>query len=46
MANTVTDIKRIIGRKYSEPVIQREVDTYLNYSISPTENDDIAIDVS
>lgn len=46
MANTVTQIKRLIGRKYSEPGVQEEMKEHLNFNIVQTENDEIGIEVS
>jgi hypothetical protein len=46
MANSVTQIKRIIGRKFSEPGVRAEMETHLNFNIVQLENDEIGIRVS
>lgn len=45
MNNTVTQVKRLIGRKFSEPGVQAELETHLNFKVQPLENDDIGIKV-
>lgn len=45
MDNTVTQIKRLLGRKFSEPGVQQEMKEHLNFTIVPTANDEIGIEV-
>jgi heat shock protein 4 len=45
MANTVNEIKRIIGRKFSEPSVQHDLQTLLNFKARALEHDEIGIDV-
>ena len=40
--NTIYDVKRLIGRKYSDPNIQNDL-SYFTYNIESDENDDILI---
>jgi hypothetical protein len=46
MANTVTQLKRIIGRKYSEPGVRAEFESFLNYTAVQMDDDEIGIRVS
>lgn len=46
MDNTVTQIKRLIGRKFSEVEVQNEFSSHLNFNIQQLENDEIGIEVS
>jgi molecular chaperone DnaK (HSP70) len=43
--NAVSQIKRLIGRKFSEPEVHHELDCFLNYRVVPLPNDDIGIEV-
>ena len=45
MDNTVTQVKRLLGRKFSEPGVQEEMKEHLNFSIVQVGNDDIGIEV-
>ena len=45
MDNTVTQIKRLIGRKFSEPGVAEDIETHLNYKIRQLPNDEIGIEV-
>ena len=44
VANTVSNIKRLIGRKFSEEDVQKEL-PFLAYKIVPVENDEIGIEL-
>jgi hypothetical protein len=44
-ANTITQIKRLLGRKFSEPEVQHEIANYLGYTVVPLENDEIGLQV-
>jgi hypothetical protein len=43
--NTVTQIKRLLGRKFSEPEVQHEVENFLGYKVVQLEDDEIGIQV-
>ena len=43
--NTVTDIKRLIGKKYSDPEVQRII-KHLHYKVKQSETDEIGIVVN
>jgi heat shock 70kDa protein 4 len=43
--NAVSQIKRLIGRKFSEPEVHHELDYFLNYRVVGLPNDDIGIEV-
>lgn len=45
MDNTVTQIKRLLGRKFSEPGVQEEMKEHLNFAIVPQADDEIGIEV-
>ena len=45
MDNTVTQVKRLLGRKFSEPGIAEELAVHLNYKLVQLKNDDIGIEV-
>lgn len=45
MANTISHIKRIIGRKFSEADIATEQDEFVNYKLVRLEDDEIGIEV-
>ena len=45
MDNTVTQIKRLLGRKFSEPGVQEEMKEHLNFQIVEQKDDDIGIEV-
>ena len=45
MDNTVTQFKRLLGRKFSEPGVQADLETHLNYRVKQLPGDDIGIEV-
>ena len=45
MTNTVTQVKRLLGRKFSEAGVQEEMKEHLNFNIVATKDDDIGIEV-
>jgi molecular chaperone DnaK (HSP70) len=45
MANTVTQVKRLLGRKFSDEVVQEDIKTHLNYKIVQLPGDEIGIEV-
>lgn len=45
MANTVTQLKRILGRKFSDPSVQADLETHLNYKIVQRPGDEIGVEV-
>ena len=45
MANTITFLKQIVGRKFSEVGIAYEVENHLNYKLVPMDNDEIGAQV-
>lgn len=46
MLNTVTEVKRVIGRKFSEPGVQEDLKSLLNFRAKALPDDEIGIDVS
>ncbi len=44
-SNTVTQIKRLIGRKFSEPEVQHEIENFLGYRVLQLADDEIGIEV-
>lgn len=46
MANTVTQVKRLLGRKFSDEVVQEDIKTHLNYKIVQLPGDEIGIEVA
>jgi hypothetical protein len=44
MANTITSLKRLVGRKYSEEGVQAELAT-CNFTAVALENDEIGVEV-
>ena len=45
MENTVTQVKRLLGRKFSEPGVQAEMQSHLNFKLTQLKDDDIGIEV-
>jgi len=45
-ANTVTQIKRLIGRKFSEPEVQHEIANFLGYRVVQLPDDEIGIELA
>ena len=45
MANTATQLKRILGRKFSDPAVQADIETHLNYKIVQLPGDEIGVEV-
>jgi molecular chaperone DnaK len=43
-ANTVCAVKRLMGRRYDSPEVQK-IRSYLTYSVSPAENGDVRISI-
>ena len=43
-SNTIYDIKRLMGRKYSDPIVQEEIKN-LPYKVVKTENDKMRVEV-
>ncbi len=43
--NTVTQIKRLLGRKFSELDVQHEIQNYLGYKVVQLDDDEIGIQV-
>jgi molecular chaperone DnaK (HSP70) len=43
--NTVSQIKRILGRKFSEPDVQHEIENFLGYKVIQQDDDEIGIQV-
>lgn len=44
--NTVTQIKRLIGRKFSEPEVQHEIQNFLGYRVVALPDDEIGIELA
>jgi heat shock protein 4 len=46
MANTVTQIKRIVGRKFSEPGVQTELANFANFNAVEMPNGEVGVEVN
>lgn len=44
--NTITQIKRLLGRKRSDPSVEHDVQNYLNYELTSDENDEVLVKVN
>jgi hypothetical protein len=45
MANTITDVKRYVGRRFNEPAVQAELEAFANFSYVAMENDELGVEV-
>lgn len=46
MANTIAQVKRLLGRKFSEPGVAAEFEHHLNFKAQPVGDDEIGIQVN
>ena len=44
-SNTITQIKRLIGRKFSEPDVQAEIQNFLGFRVVQLPDDEIGVEV-
>jgi molecular chaperone DnaK (HSP70) len=45
MGNTITQVKRLLGRKFSDESVQEDLKTHLNYKIVQLPGDEIGVEV-